>query len=309
MEDDTGNGENATIACSFQTNMLAAEKRSRQMDSTESPIVVGVFRDSALAERAVDELRYAGFRQDEIHVMRQGGSTGGIFEQLFHAFSSHESTGKSITDAFRDELPQEDADYYQREYDAGRTLVFVHSYGHQQKARDILYQFGAYNAQSYSHGIKDERVVPIREEVLQANKQPVEVGEIYIRKVVVTEEKTITVPVMREEVIIERRPAPQAPAAGQSSEPVPEQIAARVVELKVGEVLRIPVRTEQVIVQKQPVVTEEIIVGKREVQEVQQFTETVRKEVPRLEREGDVTVHGSPVEEHVDQVEQSTQTQ
>ena len=69
------------------------------------------------------------------------------------------------------------------------------------------------------------------------------------------------------------------------------------VELAVGETIRIPIREEQVVIEKRPIVTEELIVGKHTVQETRHLSETVRREVPHLEREGDVVVHGSDGED------------
>src|SRR6266567_1440640 len=104
------------------------------------------------------------------------------------------------------------------------------------------------------------QAAPLREEVLTAQKQPVEIGEVFIRKEVVTEERTITVAVQREEIVIERRPqiAHDTPAG--------EPIGA-LVELAAGETIRIPIREEQMVIEKHPIVTGELIVGKRKVQE------------------------------------------
>ena len=63
-------------------------------------------------------------------------------------------------------------------------------------------------------------------------------------------------------------------------------------EIREGEELRIPVREEQVIVEKQPVVKEEVTIGKRTVQDTERVAGTVRKEEIRGEREGDVDVRG-----------------
>jgi uncharacterized protein (TIGR02271 family) len=48
-----------------------------------------------------------------------------------------------------------------------------------------------------------------------------------------------------------------------------------------------------VVIEKHPIVTGELIVGKRKAQETRHFTETVRREVPHVERVGDVVVHGT----------------
>lgn len=125
---------------------------------------------------------------------------------------------------------------------------------------------------------EQERTVRLHEERLQAQKQAVETGEVGIRKEVVAEQQTIDVPVTREEVVIERRPA-SGRATGE--------------EIGEGEEIRIPVREEQVTVQKTPVATEEVSVGKRAVQDTQRVTETVRREEARLETEGDVELRNA----------------
>ena len=83
------------------------------------------------------------------------------------------------------------------------------------------------------------------------------------------------VPVTREEVVIERRPA-----SGQ----------ATASEIKPGEEVRIPVKEEQVHVTKTPGVKEEVSVGKRTVHDTEHVGGTVRKEELRVEKEGDVDV-------------------
>lgn len=125
---------------------------------------------------------------------------------------------------------------------------------------------------------RDERdqTVQLREEELQARKQSVEAGKVRIGKDVVTEEKNLEVPVTREEVSIERHPVERRPASGAIGED--------------EQTIRVPVHEEQVSVDKQAVVTEEINVGKRAVQETREVSGTVRREEARIEGEGDVDV-------------------
>ena len=105
--------------------------------------------------------------------------------------------------------------------------------------------------------------------------------EVGLRKGVVSEQQTIDVPVTHEEVVIERRSGSGQP----SDTPIGE-----------GETYRVPVREEQVSVQKQPVVREEITLGKRQVQDTQQVSETVRREEAHIEREGDLNPQGNDIE-------------
>ena len=243
------------------------------MTTNARTMVVGIFTDDAQAQQAMDELQQAGFKNSQIrYSVRKGGS--GITDSL-------ENLG----------LPEEEATFYNSEFEAGRTVVTVNTNDRQQDAYDILRRYGAYDFNSRSgqtvgygsnidNGTQDQQRVQLREEELLARKQAVQTGEVGIRKEVVTEQQTINVPTTREEVVIERRPASGQP----SDTPIGE-----------GETYRIPVREEQVTVEKQPVVREEVSLGKRQVQETQQVSDTVKREEARIERQGDVNVQGSDV--------------
>ena len=114
----------------------------------------------------------------------------------------------------------------------------------------------------------------LKEEELRARKQVVETGEVGVRKEIVTETQTLAVPVTHEEVVIERHPvAGERPVSGDIGE---------------GEEIRVPVMEERVTVEKQPVVTEEVVVGRRQVQETERVSDTVRREEARVETEGQV---------------------
>jgi uncharacterized protein (TIGR02271 family) len=126
--------------------------------------------------------------------------------------------------------------------------------------------------------VQGQGTMQLREEELRAHKQPVEKGDVRVRKEVTTEHRTLDVPVQREEVVIERHPVAGKPTAGSDIRP--------------GEEIRIPVKEEEVHVEKRPVVREEVKVAKRQVQDTEKVEGTVRKEQVRIEKEGDVTVRG-----------------
>ncbi len=125
-------------------------------------------------------------------------------------------------------------------------------------------------------GTDAERTLQLREEELQARKQSVETGKVRIGKEVVSEQKTIEVPVTREEVTVERHAVDRRPAEGVIGD--------------TDETIRVPVHEEKVSAEKRAVVTEEIEVGKRKVQETKQVSGTVRREEARIEGEGDIDV-------------------
>ncbi|MFC4103217.1 YsnF/AvaK domain-containing protein [Paenibacillus xanthanilyticus] len=121
-----------------------------------------------------------------------------------------------------------------------------------------------------------ERTLKLREERLQVDKEAVQAGEVVVHKNVVEENRTVNVPVEHEEVFVERR----AVADGRTD-------AAPIGE---DETIRIPVTEERVEVTKKPVVTEEIVIGKRTVQETEQVQDTVRKEKVDLDQSGNPVV-------------------
>lgn len=272
------------------------------MEQAEPPFAIGVFRDRALAKQTIDELRHAGFRDDQVWLPGSGTSSGGFLDGFAHRLVGDDNH-QSLDTLAGQGLTQSEIEYYQHELEAGHTVVVVQSYGRQQEARDILNRFGAYDASTDSP-LVDVHRIQLREEVLQPQKEPVETGEVFIRKVVVTEEKTITVPIRREEIVVERRSASPSSADQVVNQPLqqPEQqpgqqIEGRLVELGENESIRVPLYTEQVFIEKRPVVAEEVVVSKRNVQEIRRFADTVRREEVRLEREGNVTVRGDRVEE------------
>jgi uncharacterized protein (TIGR02271 family) len=121
----------------------------------------------------------------------------------------------------------------------------------------------------------------LREEQLQARKTPVETGRVQLGKEIVEEEKTMEVPVSREEVFVERHPVDRRPAD--------QPIGAGETQT-----IDVPVREERLEVEKQPVVYEEVGVGKRATQETQTVSDTVRREELRMDKEGDIDVQREP---------------
>ena len=104
--------------------------------------------------------------------------------------------------------------------------------------------------------------VKLREEQLQVGKERVQTGEVEIGKRVVEEQKSVQVPITREEVVIDRRPVNEP-----SNTPISDETR-----------INVPVMAERVTVEKETVVTEEIGVSKRVHRETVPVTETVRRE-------------------------------
>ena len=92
-------------------------------------------------------------------------------------------------------------------------------------------------------------------EVLRVHKERISRGEVRVRKDVVTENQSIEVPVTREELVLERVGVPGNTPAPSAKIGNPQEI-------------RVPLSEDKVRLEKQPVVREEVLVGKREVEDV-----------------------------------------
>jgi uncharacterized protein (TIGR02271 family) len=107
--------------------------------------------------------------------------------------------------------------------------------------------------------------VPVHEEELTATTRPVERGQVRIDKTVVAEERTLEVPVTEERVTVTRRVVDQD-ATGVDANAFQE------------DTIEIPLRSEEVDLQKRTRVAEEIDIAKDAVQRTEQVTGTVRRE-------------------------------
>jgi uncharacterized protein (TIGR02271 family) len=326
------------------------------MTTTQRSTVAGVFENRADADRAVDALHKAGFRDDQIGILARdharttegtttegrgshaatgavagvaaGAAAGALWALgivagilpgigpvvaggiLASVLSS--AVGGAVVAGIAGALiglgiPEEEARYYEGEFKSGRTIVTVKADGRYDEAWSILHRFGAYNrstaaaasaqpAACATTGMTGSaaaaagtrvaagtagQTMKLHEEELHAHKQPVQTGEVRVRKEVRTEHQTLDVPVRKEEVVVERHDVPDRPATGADFRP--------------GQEIRIPVTEERVRVEKQPVVKEEVHLGKRQTQETEHVAGTVRKEEVKVEREGDVDVRSKNV--------------
>jgi uncharacterized protein (TIGR02271 family) len=122
-----------------------------------------------------------------------------------------------------------------------------------------------------AEGETEEARIPLREEQLDVEKTRKE-GEVRLHKVVHTEMKHMTVPVQKEEVVIERAPADQARGTDTGAGAFRE------------EETRIPVMEEEVEVSKRPVVKEEVRARKERRTENRDVSDEVRSEDVEVEK-------------------------
>jgi len=260
---------------------MARNKNNQNTKNTQntSDRVVGVFLDDNHAAQASQALQSAGY------TARQAD------ESAIKAFRNS---------GFQDEI----VDLYKTRYDEGNTILVVEGQGNGENALDIMLDHGAeyinlsgkgsrstgtqttsqqYDASYYRNMAQNERQygrydqdlgrarsademrVQLRREELIPTKQTVQSGEVEVRKVVHEREQQIPVNTRHEEVYVERH-AVQGNAQADEIRDTEDQV------------LRVPVYEEQVDVQKQARVSEEVVIGKRAVEDQQTVTGTVRHE-------------------------------
>lgn len=118
-----------------------------------------------------------------------------------------------------------------------------------------------------------EQTLQLREEQLAIKKERVQTGEVKIHKEVVEEQKTFTVPIKRQEMVIE---------AGDEEE------------------LRITLKEEEVEINKHPVQVNEVSVTKRQIEEIKQIKEKLKRETAHVDVTGDADVVKKPSSETKD---------
>jgi uncharacterized protein (TIGR02271 family) len=291
---------------------------------------IAIFDDRSRAQRAIDQLKRAGFTEKEIGVTardadgdgkvvdadkgshaKEGAITGvtagasvgawwglgilagilpaigpaiagGTLAAILSSAAAGAATAGVAGALIGLGIPEDEADYYESEFRAGRVVVTVRADGRLSEAQEILELNGGYDMESgrersavaqtgRAAGLEGERTLEAREEQLRIRKRPVQTGEAEVYKEVTTERRSVEVPVKKEELVIERHSVGRQPASG----PVGE-----------NQRVRVPLSEERVDVEKEPVVTERVAVGKRVTEEDEQVDATVRKENIKVDKRG-----------------------
>ena len=135
--------------------------------------------------------------------------------------------------------------------------------GSESASGDDLYDQGRFYADRGGEAAREARLV-LSEEQLAIGKRQVQAGEVQLRKTVETEHVRQTVPVMREEVTVERRPL---------------SADAPVTDAAIGEEeIRIPLTAEEVVAEKRVVAKEEVVVRTQAVTEERVVEADLRRE-------------------------------
>jgi uncharacterized protein (TIGR02271 family) len=135
--------------------------------------------------------------------------------------------------------------------------------GAESAGGEDLYDQGRFYADRGGQAAGEARLV-LSEEQLAIGTRQVQAGEVQLRKTVETEHVRETVPVMREEVTVERRPL---------------SADAALTDATIGEQeIRIPLTAEEVVAEKRVVPKEEVVLKKHAVTEERVIEEDLRRE-------------------------------
>ncbi|MEC1586969.1 YsnF/AvaK domain-containing protein [Bacillus spizizenii] len=260
--------------------------------------IVGVYETPQETIAAIEGLLTKGYDSDDISVVTSRRDTDYLESrtgtEVNQAIDAREGESESFFDKLKDYFTMDDTaahskalsdldittneiDKYQEDLDDGKLLVAVETDADVNAPIDngnaLSGGFSSTN-ETADYTTKEEKTMPLREEQLKVDKEDVQTGEVEIGKEVKTEQRDMDIPVRHDEIYVERRPVDENTA---DASPVND-----------AETVRVPIVEEKLEVTKKPVVTDEVVVGKRTVEENEHVSETVKKEEPRLNKEGKV---------------------
>ena len=268
------------------------------------PVVVGLFASAGDAKRALHVLHQDHFAPEEVTAaFREPVGSGydveesparvgsndrwfGQLRQLYRGDEHHPQglefpleTGPTRFQAVLQQLdlPRTNAADIDHDLARAAAMVVVRSQ-RVQDAGALLHQAGARIVYGDERGIHaasqpapvvhstpytaDKPLEPghiqLFGEVLRVRKETVSSGDVRVRKEAVTEMETVQVPVTREHLVVER-----SHGGGQGG---------------AEDAIRIPLSEERVHIDKETVLREEYKVGKREVNQKETMSDTIRRE-------------------------------
>lgn len=171
-------------------------------------------------------------------------------------------------------VPEDRSRYMSHRFGSSNAgaVVTVRAEGRADEAERILKSCGAdlgdesaaYDYSNSDTNVQGEQNIQLLGEVLRVHTDRVGLGDVRLRKEVITDMQTIQVPVTREELVIERRAVDgSTPASGRIGE---------------NQDIRIPLTEERASIDKSTVVREEVSVGKRSIEDVRELSDEVRHE-------------------------------
>jgi uncharacterized protein (TIGR02271 family) len=242
--------------------------------------------DELLVDPSAGRVRYLVVNLDRS--LRSGGrNTGYVLVPVGNARLDDSNDGvilDSMSDADVATLPAYDRDMFNRDHETSLRQRFDQNYTQTEGTGGDFYSHDLYNEdrfygsrrQAGRAGVEDEARLTLSEEELAVGKRREQAGEFGVRKRVETEHVQQSVPVMHEEVTVERRPV----------------TAGTATSAQIGEdEIRIPLTKEEVVMEKRVVPKEELVIKKHLVEGEETVEADVRRERAEVLNEGDVDLN------------------
>ena len=235
--------------------------------------VYGIYPSTSEALTDVEMLMDNGAPADSLLVLTSEG-TNDYLTDYGVKVEEYGTDHRSFWDRFKQFFGAEDYSEYDGftdDLDDGKTILFVEDIYFPVNV-DEINQYEEYapvvdadmnSAVKAEVNMDEEDTVRLVEERLRVNKEPVQRGEVKLRKRVYETEEAVSVPVMHEELIIEK----MNPTSGLIADDAFEE-----------ETISIPLMEEKVRVEKVPVVSAEYHIRKQAVEGYENVSETLRSE-------------------------------
>ena len=250
--------------------------------------VYGKYINATEARVAVKELLRQGYRQDQIKVISNTDLGQDLSYRREDVDVDDRSLWEKIKDAFT--FDEYDDDYLDRDLDADETRLLEPYRTNLQNGETVILVeenvdlnkdgIDPLNRREFKDDVDEERVIELKKEKLNIDKDMVETGEVNVKKVIKEETQTVEVPLEKEEIVIERRPS-------HNKGEVEEGIVDDEIWGDKDEI-HIPIREERVDVDKKTVVDDEVVVKKVKHKENELVSEKVRHEEVEVDGEADV---------------------
>ncbi|SFB13758.1 MULTISPECIES: YsnF/AvaK domain-containing protein [unclassified Bacillus (in: firmicutes)] len=278
--------------------------------------VVGLYETKHAAILEIEKLRNLGYRPSDITVIakeqtaadsityRTGVDSADTSSLMVEEPKTEKSFSEWFAALFEEGKPQnnspsplsdfglseEEIPFYEEGINDGKILVLTNSEGKTTESHPTYFGTNIQPKKPLNSSPKlnpkqgftteepliEERKMELREEQLQISKNQIQTGEVELHKQIVEEQQTVQVPVSKDEVFVEHRTA--------------DEVASSEISDEDDELIRVPVVEERLKVTKEQVVTGEVVIGKRQVQEMQQVSDTVKREELRVNKSGDVII-------------------
>lgn len=237
---------------------------------TGTATILALMPNFEAAEQVVPEIGRLGIaRRDMYAASLDRRGLAGFCSRLGISALDVLDNSAPATRAFQERVPANRMRYFTDRLEGKTVLLALPRVASGADVATLLRRAGADFGPSPSADDIKEISVPLRAERLDVTKYLVQSGTVRLHKEIITEVERFEVPLVREELVIER-----TPLDGKGE----------------VELIRIPLHHEELRVVKTVVVTNEVVLRRQHFEELRHIEEAVRSEEISVTKEGDVAM-------------------